>query len=295
MRTSPMILPCWPFNTTARSLRNQTSVMKFFNLSDTIGAGTTDNKQYRMLTAFSTCILVGLTGAGKTTLKKKLLETYPFYLLPGRRTLTDRITLPLMQQNDGTDGPVHDRVQRFAYTKAFRDIHPGGMGYVLSQIRIKALSRSTPLLFDGLRGLDEVRYAARAIPSAFFIVLVAPDHLRIKRLLSRQDPFDCTQSGIKALTPQAVNNILSPEQAEELFAYVHRHEIPESLLNEKISIVAKEKENYFQEATVRFLMETVPDRTVSMDSSQNSPDEIIAAIHHRLHPFLISHNTRMEK
>ncbi|MCP3941783.1 MAG: hypothetical protein GY710_09920 [Desulfobacteraceae bacterium] len=264
--------------------------MQFFKLSDTIGAGTTDNEKYRMLNQFLPCIMVGVTGVGKTTLKKKLLEKYPFYPLPGRRTLTDRIILPLMQQKNGTKGPVHDRFQRFTYTKAFRNLHPGGMGYLLSQLKIKTISPSTPVLFDGLRGLDELRYAVQTIPSAFFIVLIAPDHLRVKRLLNRQDPFDHTKDDTAPLTPAEFNKIVPLDQKKALFDHVHKLGLSKALLYEKIRIVTKEKESYDQETTRRFLMENVPDRTFSIDSSQHSPGEIIAAIHNRLENFFISHN-----
>ena len=262
--------------------------MQFLKLSDSLGVGNTKNDQYLPLDQFSSCILVGVTGVGKTTLKARLLEKYNFYPLPGRRALTDKIILPLVLPKDKIHKPVHDRCRRFAYTKAFRDLHPGGMGYVLSQIKIKMQSPSKPVLFDGLRGVDEVRYAACAMPSAFFIVLTVPDHLRIKRLLVRQDSFDHAEDGT-ALDPAWFEKIVSPGQCRELFDYVHKHGIPETKLYKKTRIVIKEKDNYDQEATRRFLMETVPDRTFAMDSSKHSPNEIIAAIDKHLQRTAMGH------
>jgi len=252
--------------------------MEFLKLSDTIGAGNTKNPQYRPMKQFLSCILVGVTGVGKTTLKNKLLEKYSFYPLPGRRTLTNRIILPLMQQNHGAMEPVNDRSKRFAYTKAYRKLHPGGMGYVLSKIRIKTLSSSTPVLFDGLRGVQEVKYAARALPSAFFIVLTAPDHLRIKRLINRQDKFDQAKGPDTILDKAEFEKICSSHHQAKLFDHVHKHGISKASLHEKARIVIKEKENYDQETTTCFLTETIPDRTFSLDSSQHSPGEIVAAI-----------------
>lgn len=256
--------------------------MQFFKLSDAIGAGDTKNDQYRPLDQFFSCILVGVTGAGKTTLETRLLKKYLFYPLPGRRTLTNRIILPLMQQNDNTHGPVNDRNQRFAYTKGFRDIHPGGMGYVLSQIKIKDVNHSTPILFDGLRGIDEIRYAVKAIVSAFFIVLTAPDHIRIKRLLSRQDPFDKIKGRITASDVVQFKKICSSSQQEALFEYAKKIGVSEAAVYEKAKIMIKERENYDHEAASGFLTGTVPDRTIVIDSSKLSPQQIVATIDMRL-------------
>jgi hypothetical protein len=256
--------------------------MQFFKLSDAIGVGDTKNDQYRPLGQFFPCILVGGTGAGKTTLKTRLLKKYRFYPLPGRRTLTDRIILPLMQQNDGTHGPVNDRNQRFAYTKGFRDIHPGGMGYVLSRIKIKDANLSTPILFDGLRGIDEIKYASRAILSAFFIVLTALDHVRIKRLMSRQDPFDKIKGNITESDMAEFKKIYSSCQQKTLFEYAKKTGLSEATLYEKATIITKERNNYDHEAASRFLVGTVPDRTIIIDSSKLSPQQIVTVVEMRL-------------
>lgn len=256
--------------------------MQFFKLSDAIGVGDTKNNLYRPLDQFFSCILVGVTGAGKTTLKTRLLKKYRFYPLPGRRILTDRIILPLMQQNDEIHGPVNDRNKRFAYTKAFRDIHPGGMGYVLSQIKIKDVNCSTPVLFDGLRGIDEIRYAAKTILSTFFIVLTAPDHIRIKRLMSRQDPFDKIKGRITASDVAQFEKICSSCQQEELFDYAKKIGISKAAVVEKAKIIIKEKNNYDHEAAGCFLAGTVPDRTIVIDSSKHSPQQIVTAVDMRL-------------
>lgn len=260
-------------------------MMKFIKLSDTVVAGnpagnptgSPNNKLYPSLDQYSLCILVGVTGVGKTTLKKKLLETYQFYSLPGRRTLTDKIILPLMQQ-EGEKGPVHDRCKRFSYTKAFRTAHPGGMGVVLSQIRINPQGHSIPFLFDGLRGVDEVSYAAKALPSAFFIVLTAPDHLRVKRLLSRRDDFDRTHGNHRTLDPTLFNTICTLQQREQLIEYVKKNGIQLENLYEKVKIVVKEKQNYDQDAAKKILISKIPDRTLVMDTSKYSPQEMVAAM-----------------
>src|SRR3546814_4932803 len=68
-------------------------------------------------------VLVGLTGAGKTTAVERLQATLPLAaVLPDRRALTDRLILPLMT---GSAGPVTDRVERFRLTAAFKERHPG--------------------------------------------------------------------------------------------------------------------------------------------------------------------------
>lgn len=255
--------------------------MQFIKIDDALGIGDTKDMAYKKLDRFFTCILVGVTGAGKTTLKSRLLERYKFYTLPDRRILTDKVILPMMQDDHGE--PVDDRNQRFTHTKAFREKYPGGMGYLLSKTRIRDIDPLTPVLFDGLRGVNEVAYAAKSIPTSFFIVLSAPEHIRIKRLLARGDSFDRIKGRITPRDVAAFKKICSPSQREELFEYVRQKKIPESQLYEKVKIVLKEKENYDQGAASSFIKNTISDRAIVIDSSKQSPEQIEATIHRWLH------------
>jgi hypothetical protein len=67
------------------------------------------------------------------------------------------------------------------------------MTHALSRLAVDPTGAGSLLLFDGLRGLNEVQHAATYFPQAHFIVLDAPDTVRLARLLKRADTFDTTQ------------------------------------------------------------------------------------------------------
>src|SRR4030081_2034453 len=96
-----------------------------------------------------------------------------------------------LQHEDGyPPTPVTDRVKRFEYTARYRARYPGGMAHALSRLAVDPAGAGSLLLFDGLRGLNEVQHAATYFPQGHFIVLDAPDTVRLARLLKRADTFD---------------------------------------------------------------------------------------------------------
>lgn len=166
--------------------------------------------------------MLGLTGVGKSTavqaLKTQALETQviktqaletrapdtsslPLTLLPNRRTLTDELIVPTVQRAAGEPiRPVTDRLERFALTRRYRALHPGGMVAALERYLEKqseetgsglypGLDKGT-WVFDNLRGLDEARAGAETFPDARFILLDAPPLVRLERLIGRRDSFD---------------------------------------------------------------------------------------------------------
>ena len=132
-------------------------------------------------------VLCGLTGVGKTTTMATLRPLLDRVLdLPERRLLVDQVVADLYQ----ADPAALDRIERFALTARFRADHPGGVAEILSQIAVRRDLAASPLMFDGLRGADEIRYAAKALPRARFAALLATDFMRLNRLLRRADAFD---------------------------------------------------------------------------------------------------------
>lgn len=151
--------------------------------------------QFRPLADFPFVILAGLTGVGKSTVIASLQQKLDFTLLPTRRNITDEIIIKSLQQKDGyPPTPVTDRVERFEYTARYRARCPGGMAHALSRLAVDPAAAGTLLLFDGLRGLNEVQHAATHFSHAHFIVLDAPDTVRLARLLKRADTFDTTHN-----------------------------------------------------------------------------------------------------
>lgn len=137
--------------------------------------------------------LVGLSGVGKSTAVTALQSGgVPLTLLPNRRTLTDALIIPEVQRAAGQPvRAVTDRVTRFELTRRYREAHPGGMVHALSlYLQTARPSETDTLVFDNLRGLEEVRAGVNVFPDARFVLLDAPPLVRASRLVERRDGFD---------------------------------------------------------------------------------------------------------
>jgi len=143
-----------------------------------------------MITAMPLVVLVGLTGAGKTTLARTLAAAGRVAMLPDRRLLTDAVIL-------GPGAAMLDRAGRFAATARFRKAAPGGMGEVLTALSIAKQPR-VPLLFDGLRGAAEIEFFAPRARRAVFLAFDVSDATRAQRIAARGDRFDGAASGSAA-------------------------------------------------------------------------------------------------
>ncbi len=175
-------------------------------------------------------VLVGLTGAGKTTLARALgLPT-----LPNRRELTDRFIL---------GEKVADRAERFRRVAAWKKAHPGGVAELLARGFAPPAER---LLFDGLRGEEELRYALDHLPKARFLVLELSNEARLFRLLKRKDAFDQARAeeDLFALAAGVV-----PREAVEAALRL----APAKEVRRALKIVAEEAKNYDPEAPRRVL------------------------------------------
>ncbi len=99
-----------------------------------------------------------------------------------------------------------------------------------------------PLLFDGLRGADEVRFALEHLPNSRFVVLEARDLTRLSRLLQRGDAFDrvrLEQTDLATLRELA-QGVLSEAELQEALGW----NVPIQELTAKLKIVAEERKNY---------------------------------------------------
>ena len=103
--------------------------------------------------------------SANSTVIASLREKLNFTLLPNRREITDEAIIRALQQED--DYPptqVTDRVKRFEYTARYRARHPGGMAHALSRLFIDSTHAISLLLFDGLRGRNEVQQPPPLFP-----------------------------------------------------------------------------------------------------------------------------------
>jgi hypothetical protein len=231
-------------------------------------------------------ILVGVTGVGKSTTLRALQQAgAAFTLLPDRRTLTDHLIIAELQRLEGlTPHPVVDRRERFDYTRRYRQRYPGGMAHALTQLWFDPLLLTGPLVFDGLRGSNEVGYAVEHLPHSRFVVLHAPDAVRIRRLLARNDTFDHIRSEDLHLADGAMLGsfadlglgeaaaYLSADEQQALLALAHKERIPVDDLARKVRIVIAERQNYDPAATRTLLQTSAPDRTLAIDTTEHSPE-----------------------
>ncbi len=259
---------------------------------------------------------VGLTGVGKTTtldLLAGLLEAagLAFTRLPDRRHLTDQLIIAHLQRRDGEPvRPVTDRAERFRYTRRYRQAFPGGMAHALSQLWVDPAQHPGLLLFDGLRGEQEVSVAARRFPRARFVLLHAPDGVRVQRLLGRQDAFDRIAAGVQvaaapergasvrdlaALAGEEAATLFRPAEAQALLALLQDGRVGAEELAAKVRIVLAERANYDPDAARHALERLAPERTLLVDTVQLDPREAAQRIAEFVGPGPSSHPTLGER
>ncbi len=242
---------------------------------------------WQPLTDLPLVILVGLTGVGKsTTLAQLAAREVNFSLLPNRRTLTDEIIIPALQREAGeTPRPVTDRLARFEYTAGYRAKYPGGLAHALSRLAVDPTAITPPLIFDGLRGLEEVQQASSYFPQGRFIVLDAPDTVRLSRLLHRADTFDAaeitlTKDSTNLLS--ALQNIpgvdmtFKPEQLGQIAHMSQTAQLDPAEVIKKVSIIVEERRNYDSRAALAYLLNTLPPGRVLVVDTAAYPARVVA-------------------
>ncbi len=238
--------------------------------------------EWRSVTDLPLLILVGVTGVGKST-TLALLEAVdpPVRQLPDRRSLADQLITKVQLDGGEPIRPVTDRAERFDYTRRYREENPGGLAQALSQLWIDPARWPQPLCFDGLRGVEEVSYAAEHLPNTRFAVLDAPDVVRVERLLGRGDRFDrlapnptnASRDALPGLDVPGAEALFSAEEQARLSALVTEGSVSANDLRAKIAIVVAERQNYDPAAAIAALQRLAPARTVVVDTTIHSPAE----------------------
>lgn len=230
-------------------------------------------------------ILVGVTGVGKSTLLAQLTEQgLTHRLLPNRRELTDRLIIAQMQTVAGDSiAPVTDRRQRFGYTRTYREMFPGGMAHALAQLWVATNAAVERWIFDGLRGANEVTAAAAELPNARFVLLDAPDWVRVQRLLGRNDAFDQVKldrphSAQPGYDLSEAAGLLAPEEIDWLAQWASQAAITPDDLRAKLQIVAEERRNYDPTATLDALRTHAPTRCLHLDTVAHRPADLARSL-----------------
>ncbi len=279
----------------------------FMELAPGVGTGYAPNRAWQALSTVPLAILVGVTGVGKsTTLQRMQSNGFAFQLLPDRRELTDQLIITFLQRQAGeTPHQVTDRMERFALTRRYREQFPGGMSHALSRILVLTANAPNAIattvadvvearqaraelhpwwLFDGLRGANEVQAAAELLPAARFIVLDAPDVVRVERLLGRSDRFDqvrlqpaddspkATAQNFAAIGVREADGLFTAEECTTLFALCQpplgQGDIAVDDLRAKLKIVAEERRNYDPSLAWQTLEQIAPHRTLLIDTTK---------------------------
>jgi ABC-type cobalamin/Fe3+-siderophores transport system ATPase subunit len=275
----------------------------FVFLNDECGAGVPIPSSWRSVKDVRSLVIVGLTGVGKTTVLTQLKSALAkgngivdCQLLPNRREVTDVLMIPFVQRYDGLPvEPVKDRAERFEITRRYRQLFAGGMAHALSQLSVPSPKQGSIVIFDGLRGENEIRHAANLLPHARFLMLDAPDAVRIERLVSRQDAFDSLSSsaemnqgqsisGFAELGVSGLEEILTSQEQARLLALVNARTVEAGDLAARAKIVLAERRNYDPIATRNALLEHAEDRSLVVDTATLSPAEIVSETIQWLNP-----------
>lgn len=245
---------------------------------------------FQPLTNLPVTIIIGLTGVGKsTTLELLAAAGTTFTLLPNRRELADHIIIASLQQAAGLPLElVTDRVKRFEYTARYRAQHPGGMAHALSQLLIAPAQSAPRLIFDGLRGLEEVQHAVAIFPQARFVVLDAPDMVRLTRLLKRGDAFDTTALELNAggqnllaalLTLPDIEAVFAEPELRQIARLAHAAGIEDEAAVKKVKIIVEERRNYDPDAARVFLTRSQHSHpTLVIDTASHSVEAVARQI-----------------
>lgn len=239
-------------------------------------------------------IVVGGMGAGKSTLIHSLRQSgLVFTLLPNRRDLTERLIVAPIQREDGLTPHKLNRLERLPYIQRFHHHQPAGLGYAISLLSIdpaQVLPQGQPLLlFDGLRGVDEVQYAYQHMPRAFFVGLYASEFVRLNRLLERHDAYDYISKGstplasgeemvsLKELGIPLGDAVFTAEEAQMLLESVQHGLIDAVELRDRLTLLCAERELYDLTATFSLMQTLASERSLTIDTTLLTPEQVCDA------------------
>ena len=225
-------------------------------LAPGVGVGTPAPPGFRPLGSVPLLVLVGPTGAGKSTVLAGLVAGGECRALPDRRELTLRGIIAPLQREDGEVPHDLPRAARVPYVARFATQHPGGLSEVLAALWVAPGDGPAGWAFDGLRGPAELAWAAAALPGARFLACVATAATRLQRLVGRADPHDGFLASSGAAAPSGGG------AAEAQIATAQR-------------IVAQDEQLHNPDAGLATLRARAPGRVLAVDTDVWAPAQAV--------------------
>jgi hypothetical protein len=158
------------------------------------------------------------------------------------------------------------------------------LAHALSRLAVDPTGVGSLLLFDGLRGLNEVQHAVTYFPQTHFVVLDAPDTVRLARLLKRADTFDsihlpASTEGQTMLTALIsipdIGTVFSAEQLRKISQAAHAAALPVDEVVKKASIIVEERRNYDSNAARAYLTSILTRKQVLVIDTATQPPEAV--------------------
>lgn len=262
----------------------------FSNITPYLGHGEPAPQGWKPLKDEPLLVFAGLTSVGKTTTFDALkTRGINFTLLPDRREMTDHLIINPLLAAEGKKPYKMSRVERYPFMLKYRNMFNGGMAHGLTRCWFDPSQTTTSLMFNGLRGENETRFAVSALPLARFVALIAPAFVRLKRMLKRNDPHDQIKQSLidnfysnnvtsfADLGVAEANQIFDAEEEQALIKMVQSGEIAAKDLQDKLKIMLIDHESYDSDGSA-VLEKLAPERSVLIDTTINSPEQVASII-----------------
>jgi energy-coupling factor transporter ATP-binding protein EcfA2 len=259
-------------------------------LADGLGVGEDVPAGWQRLADQAFVILVGGMGSGKSTLLQALQRTsFSHYLLPDRRVLTNQLIVAPQQRAAGLPVRILSRAERLPYIWRYQASYPAGMAYAISQLWLDPHLIRDPIIFDGLRGEEEARFALENMPRANFFCLSCPARVRLERLLIRHDPYDQFGSANADLAdhPESFAQLdldeKQLERAERTFTsqdraalldLVRSGEVTSLELRQRLSLLLEEINLYDIPKAIHLLQERAGERALVVKTERHLPEAV---------------------
>ena len=267
---------------------------QFELLEPNLGRGERVPHGWQSILNFPLLIFVGGMGAGKSTTLDLLregeyLEVLGFrpFRLPDRRELTERLIIADMQREMGEPVRKLKRLERVSYIIRYKGEQPAGLAFSISRLAMNVQEMQNPeslfLVFDGLRGEDELKFTLSEMPMARLVMFHTQDIVRLERLLERDDAYDKINGDVISDEQSLVEELkqfefITFDEINYLLEIVSSGKIIVEELLRKLKLLEVEYSMYDVHNTRQILQDLGGDRTIEVDTTMEKPNQIARKI-----------------